>query len=159
MAKSTHELRTQLVRHLDGGLAFMPLDKFVYTIPFDKLGIVPDGIPYSLWQQFSHLRFAQKDIIDFTFNEDYTEQVWPDDYWPDRPAPENDQSWQKALKDYFNDRDWLAEKITDPSVDLFAPLPHDREKNIYREVMLIVEHTAYHTGQMVVIMRLLNLHG
>lgn len=151
-------LKNQLAAHLKGGMAFLPVDKMLEEIPFEKTGLVPDGLPYSFWQQFWHMRIAQKDIIDFSFNEDYSEPSWPDDYWPANPAPASREEWENAIRDFFNDRDWLAERIQDESVDLFAPLKNDSPKNLLREVLLVIEHNAYHAGQLLVILRQLRLH-
>ena len=158
MTKINQAIRTQLVHHLRGGMAFLPLEKFIHTIPLEKTGVVPDGLPYSMWQQLHHLRFAQKDIIDFCFNADYKEPKWPEDYWPADASPRDRKEWDEAVADYFNDLNWISEKVMDPSLDLCAPLANDDSKTLLREILLIIEHNAYHTGQMYVILRLLGLH-
>jgi uncharacterized damage-inducible protein DinB len=153
----TQLIKEQLVRHLQGGMAFMPVEKIIEKIPFDKAGIRPEGLPYSLWEQLYHLRYAQKDIIDFSFHGDYQEAAWPDDYWPEHPGPGSEQEWEDAVRDFFNDRKWLAERILDERTDLMKPLENDPDKSLLREVLLIIEHNAYHTGQMLVIMRVLGI--
>ena len=35
--------------------------------------------------------------------------------------------------------------------DLFAPLPHAKDYNIFRELLLIADHNAYHIGQLILI--------
>ena len=153
-----NELRTQLTTHLEGGTAFLPIDKFLQKIPFEKLGIKPDGIPYSIWQQFWHLMYAQKDIVDFSLDPNYSEPDWPADYWHDKSAPESEGVWKSAIDEFFADRNRLIQAIQDPSTDLFEPLVNDPTKNLLREALLVIEHNAYHTGQIVVIMRTLGIH-
>lgn len=151
-------LRKQLIKHLSGGEAFTPLDDFIYEIPFEKTSIVPEGLPYSIWQQVYHLRFAQWDILDFSRNPNYTSHEWPEDYWPKNPAPKDEQEWHDTVENYFNDRQELSGMIADPQLDLMAPLIHGSGQTLLREVLLVIEHTAYHTGEILVILRLLSLH-
>nr|WKN39764.1 DinB family protein [Tunicatimonas sp. TK19036] len=152
------QLRQQLVKHLEGGEAFTPVDEIIRNIPFEKLGVVSEDLPYSFWQQFYHLRFAQYDILDFCRNPDYTSHNWPDDYWPDEPAPKNQQTWDDTVKAYFTERDEMAALISDQNNDLLAPLPHGSGQTLLREALLVIEHTAYHTGQLLIILRLLGLY-
>ncbi|MEQ9442913.1 MAG: DinB family protein [Cyclobacteriaceae bacterium] len=152
-------LRQQLIKHLEGGEAFTPIDEIIRNISFEKLGIVPDNLPYSFWQQFYHLRFAQYDILDFCRNPNYTTMKWPDDYWPDEPAPKSEQAWDDTVKAYFSERDEMAGLISDPKNNLFEPLPHGSGQTLLREALLVIEHTAYHTGQMLIILRLLGLYS
>jgi hypothetical protein len=149
------QLRQQLVKHLEGGEAFVPIDDIVGKMPFEKLGIIPYNLPYSFWQQFYHLRYAQYDILDFCRNPNYTAVKWPDDYWPDELAPKNRQEWKETIDAYFSDRAEMAELIANPANDLTKPISHGEGHTLLREVLLIIEHTAYHTGQMLVILRLL----
>lgn len=152
------QLRQQLVKHLEGGEAFTPVDDIIQNIPFEKLGFVPESLPYSFWQQFYHMRLAQYDILDFCRNPDYTAITWPDDYWPDEPTPKNQQEWDDTVKTYFTERDEMAKLISDSKNDLFAPLPHGSGQTLLREALLVIEHTAYHTGQMLIILRLAGLY-
>lgn len=93
------ELKTQLKALLDGGLAHAKLDDAVNDIPFEKQGIVPDGLPYSAWQLLEHLRLAQKDILEFSDNADgsYKPMKWPDNYWPKDAAPSDENAWDESI--------------------------------------------------------------
>jgi len=155
-SSSDTQLRQQLVKHLKGGEAFVPVDTFVREVPFEQLGVVPPSLPYSFWQQFYHLRFAQHDILDFCRNPEYTTVQWPDEYWPNEPAPHNQQDWDETMNAYFSERAEMTELIANAENDLMAPIPHGDGQTILREALLVIEHTAYHTGQMLVILRLLD---
>ena len=152
------QLRKQLIKHLEGGEAFTPIDVILDEMPFDKAGIIPEGLPYSFWQQLYHLRFAQFDILDFSRNPGYTAREWPADYWPPKPAPKDEQEWKDTITGYFEERRLLAAMLSDPNHDLLKPIPHGTGQTLLREVLLVIEHTAYHTGQMLIILRLLGLH-
>ncbi|MDF9798687.1 putative damage-inducible protein DinB [Catalinimonas alkaloidigena] len=152
------QLREQLVRHLQGGQAFLPVEHLLKEISFDQLGIVPEGIPYSFYQQFYHMRIAQYDILEFSRNPDYVAPDWPDDYWPEQSAPADEQEWKQLVDHYFEERQQLCELVSDPKNDLFAPFPHGSGQTLLREAILVVEHSAYHSGQLLLILRLLGLH-
>lgn len=148
-------LRKRLARHLKGGQAFSPLDDIVERIPFEKVGIVPGGLPYSFYQQFYHIRFAQYDILEYCRTSAYQAPDWPDDYWPDETSPEDEEVWNTLKEKYYDERRELTEMILDPSSSLFQPFEANPDHTLLREVELVIEHTAYHTGQLYIIERLL----
>jgi uncharacterized damage-inducible protein DinB len=156
--KEDQLLRKQIVKHLKGGEAFMPVDRMLDEMPYDKAGIVPDGLPYSFWQQLYHLRIAQKDILDFSTNPDYEALDWPGDYWPGQPSPRDRSEWEDTIAAYKKERDEMANLVSDTANDLHRPFSHGEGQTLLREALLVIEHSAYHTGQMLVIMRLLGLH-
>ncbi len=152
------KLRTQLVKHLEGGEAFMPIDELVDKIPFEQLGVIPDKLPYSFWQQFYHMRMSQYDILEFSRNPDYSSKRWPEDYWPVDPAPASQEEWEDMVDTFYAERNQMADLVSDPGNSLFEPFAHGSGQTLLREALLVIEHTAYHTGQMLLILRLLGLH-
>jgi uncharacterized damage-inducible protein DinB len=152
-----HVLRKRLVALIRGGEAFTSLDKALADIPFEKTGIVPDQLPYSIWQLTEHLRIAQEDIYRFSVDPDYESPEWPGGYWPDTPAPTDPQQWEDTLAAIFRDRERMIERVSDRSHDLYEPFPHGSGQNLLREAMLVAEHNAYHTGQIVLVRRLLDI--
>ena len=51
--------------------------------------------------------------------------------------------------------DAMRKLVTDPSRDLFAPLPHGTGQTLLREALLVADHNAYHLGQLVLVRRAL----
>lgn len=152
------EIRQQLTTHLIGGEAFMPLEEMLKKMPFEKVGIRPEGLPYSFYELFFHITFAQKDILEYTISGEYETSEWPDDYWPDSKAPKDEEAWEKLKKEYFDDRKMLKDYVMDRNNKLDEPVTNSEEHSLLRELMLVVEHSAYHTGQLLIIMRLLGVH-
>jgi hypothetical protein len=102
-----------------------------------------------------HIRRTQRDLIEFCTSPHYREPRWPDDYWPSAPAPPDDAAWEHSLTAYRDDRDALRALTTDASRDLTAAIPHGSGQTYLREVLLALDHTAYHVGQLVAVRRLL----
>jgi uncharacterized damage-inducible protein DinB len=150
-------LRAQLARALEWEDAHAGFDRAVDGIPPEFRGRVPEGLPYSPWQLLEHLRLAQEDILDFCRNPEYAERDWPDDYWPTAPAPPTPEAWDQSVAAFRRDRTALARLATDAGTDLFAPIPHGSGQTVLRELLLVLDHNAYHVGQLVVVRRALGI--
>ncbi len=151
-------LKSELKKLLDGGQAHATFDQAVKDLPEKLRGIVPDGLPYSAWQILEHLRIAQRDILDFSDNADgsYQPRKWPDEYWPKEPAPPNAGAWDKAIAEVHADCksfEALLEKAS--GISLVEPFAWGEGQTLLRETLLIADHNAYHTGELIVLRRLL----
>lgn len=151
-------LKQQLVSHLKGGEAFMPIEEMLEKIPFSETGKRPEDLPYSFYELFCHIRFTQKDILDYCTQKDYTAPAWPDAYWPKEQAPNDEAEWEEVKTNYFQERDELANLIISPEKNLLQPVPSGKH-NFFREVLLVIEHTSYHSGQLLILLRHLGLHS
>ena len=137
--------------------AHATFDDAVKDVPAAARGKVPEHLPYSAWQLLEHLRITQRDILDFCVDANYQEMKWPDDYWPSSAAPRSAQAWEESIRAFKEDRKALQELAADPNVDLEAEIPHGSGQTILRELVLVIDHTAYHVGQLVLVRRLLGL--
>lgn len=151
-------IKEQLVRHLKGGEAFLPIEELLNKIPFSDLGKKPAGLPYSFYEIFSHTKFTQKDILAYCKQKNYSSATWPDAYWPKERAPENGAAWEKVKEDYFSERKELEKLILSSEIALSDPVPSSQEHSYLREVLLVIEHTSYHTGQLLILLRHHGLH-
>ncbi|WP_310992165.1 DinB family protein [Aequorivita marina] len=151
-------IREQLVKHLEGGAAFMPITEILKKISFEDINTRPNSLPYSLYELFFHVVFTQKDIVKFTCSEDYTEPKWPDFYWPKEKLCRHKEEWETLKAEYITDRDRLKNFLLNVENKLTEPVKNGKEgQSLLRELTLLIEHTAYHTGQMLILMRLMNL--
>lgn len=151
-------IKNQLIKHLNGGEAFTPIGKFVEEISYHKLGVRPQGLPYSFYEVFYHIVYAQKDILDFCTAQKYTHPNWPEEYWPNKQKPESKEDWESLKESFFKDRKQLIDFVTDSS-DILEPVKNGDDQTLLRELLLVIEHNAYHTGQLALILRLLGLHN
>ena len=150
-------LRAHLVKALDWHEAHVDFDAALKGIPVDRRGAVPPGGEYSVWQLLEHMRVAQHDILDFSVNAAYKEMKWPDDYWPKDPAPPTAAAWDESIAAFKRDRDGMKQLVADPKVDLFAKIPHGSGQTYLREAFLVIDHNAYHLGQIVAVRRQLGI--
>jgi uncharacterized damage-inducible protein DinB len=147
--------RDTLGRALDWHDAHADLDAAVGDLPPGLRGTVPDELPYSAWQLLEHLRIAQHDILEFCVAPTYHEIQWPDDYWPQSPAPPDAAAWDRSVEQIHADITRLQQLARDPAVDLDAGVPNGTGQTYLRELLLVIDHNAYHLGQLVLVRRLL----
>ena len=159
MKESTDPLRAHLVRALDWEEAHAGFDKAVDGIPVGRRGSHIAGFEHSPWQLLEHIRLAQKDILDFCLNAKYVQALkWPDDYWPRNPVPPDEGAWEKSVADVTGDREKLKQLVRDPDVDLFATVPTGKGRQTYlRAILLVVDHNAYHVGQLIAVRQALGI--
>ena len=155
MTPTEKDIREHLARVLAWEEAHPTFDAAVGDLPEPLRGRAPDGLPYSPWQLVEHLRITQHDLLDFCRNPEYEELAWPDEYWPKSPSPPSRTAWDESLRRYREDRAGLERLARDPAVDLTARIPHGTGQTYLREILLAVDHAAYHIGELIVVRRLL----
>jgi uncharacterized damage-inducible protein DinB len=159
MASSSDPLRAQLARLLDWEEAHVGFDGAVDGVPSDRRGALADGFEHSIWQLLEHIRIAQHDLLQFCLDPKYVHALaWPDDYWPRSPVPPDDERWRASVQSVKSDRERLKVLVQDADVDLFGLVPTGEGQQTYlRAVLLVVDHTAYHVGQLVAVRRALGI--
>jgi hypothetical protein len=150
-------LREQLIKLLSWQDAHVSFDSAVEGIPVQLQGVRPEGLPYSLWELLEHMRITQRDILDFCLDPEYKTPQWPADYWPKSKVPPTPEAWQENVAAYRADRESLERLVADPTVDLYAKIPHGEGQTYLREVVLVADHSAYHLGELVAVRRLLGI--
>lgn len=158
-AASTNPLITQLLALLRGGQAHATFDAATKDFPVEARATVPANLPYSAWQILDHLRFTQRDILDFSAppTGGYHGHQWPDAYWPKSPEPPTPHSWDQTVAAIRADAEKFEALLTKPNADLFRPFTWGNGQNLLREALLIADHNAYHLGELIILRRLLNI--
>src|SRR5690349_24673841 len=81
------------------------LESAIKGLSADLRGRRPTGLPHSASELLEHIRMTQHHLLDFVRNPDYEEKLkWPDDYWPNAPAPASDKAGNDAAASWRNDR-------------------------------------------------------
>lgn len=127
----------------------------VKSVPAKLRGVVPEEMPYSIWQLVEHIRITQFDILDFSRNPDYKEIEWPKAYWPKETAPADDAAWEHSVSQVNKDLHTFIGLLEAPGADLFSPFPWGNGQHLFREAVLLLDHTSYHTGEIVTLRRML----
>lgn len=149
-------LRDQLVQLLDWENAHLRFDDAVKDFPPELRGKRPPGGQHSPWELLEHLRLALWDIVEFTRDaKTHVSPPWPSGYWPTSEAPPSDRAWDESVGAYRKHLADFVALISDPSVDLFAPIANANGQTPLREVLLAVDHNAWHLGQLVMVRRIL----
>ncbi len=155
--KPADPLVTQLLALLKGGQAHATLDDAMKDFPVEDRGKVPAGLPYSAWQVLEHMRFTQRDILDFSAppTGGYHGHQWPDAYWTATAEPPDNRAWDRTVMAIRADQQKFETLLTKPGTDLYKPFQWGNGQNLLREALLIADHNAYHLGELIVIRRLL----
>jgi hypothetical protein len=154
-ANDDKALRELLARLLDWGDAHIRFDGAVKDFPIELRGKRPAGGPHSPWELLEHLRLALSDILEFSRDAAHVSPPFPAGYWPASEAPPAPEAWDESVAAYRADIAALAALATDPSVDLYARIPHGEGQTVLREILLAADHNAYHLGQLMMVRRLL----
>ena len=150
------KLRAQLVYSLSGKGAHMPFDKAVKGFTVELVGKQVAHLAHTAWQQVYHLWIAQWDILEFSRDPGHKSPEWPSGYWP-AAAPDRPAEWEQTIAKFRSDLAAMIELVKDESNDLLTPFPHGQGQTLLREALLVIDHNAYHVGQLVDLRRLLGL--
>lgn len=145
-------VREHLRALLTTAQAHLTLEDVLRDFPLARVTERVHGLPYSAWDLLWHLRFTQRDILNFVRDDTYQEVPWPDAYWP---APSTAADWAAQVQAYRDDLVALLDLLDDPATDLLAPVPNGGGQTWLREFLLVADHTAYHAGQLLLLRRLL----
>jgi hypothetical protein len=152
----THkELIRQLKSLLLKGHAHATLEDALNNIPENLRSVVPDKLPYSIWQLAEHIRITQWDILEFSRDPKHVSPQWPNDYWPTEPGPQDATGWDDCIQQIIDDRNAFIAMLEKKDVDLYTPFSWGDGQNLLREAMLIADHNSYHTAEIIVVRRLL----
>ena len=151
----TESWRRIVASALDWEQAHAKLDSALDKLPVELRGKRPDGLPHSVWELVDHIRRTRHDLLEFCRNSEYSELRFPEDYWPSSPAPASDAEWDQCLAAIRADAAAFTAFTADSTGDLTARIPHGTGQTYLRTVLVDVDHTSYHIGQIVLTRRLL----
>ncbi len=147
-------LRRQLAQFLSQSHAHADFDAVVAGLPPSLRGKKPAAAPYTAWQLLEHMRLAQWDILEFSRDPRHVSPQWPQGYWPKTAAPPSAAAWNRSLRQFRADRQAMQKLVTGKT-DLFTRIPHGQGQTLLREALLVLDHNAYHLGQLVLLRKLL----
>jgi uncharacterized damage-inducible protein DinB len=147
--------RQHLSRALGWEEAHAGFEAAVAKLPAKLRGKRARGVDHSPWELVEHIRLAQRDLLEFCTSSAYVAGEWPADYWPKSPAPPSASSWKRSLRAVAEDRKALQDFVARVP-DLTVAIPHSGGKTYLRSILLVLDHNAYHVGQLVMARKLLS---
>jgi hypothetical protein len=151
-------MREQLIALLRGGNAHMSFADAVSGFPLKEINRRPPNASYTIWHLLEHMRIAQWDILEFMRNPNYVSPEFPAGYWPKADEMATTAQWKKTIKEFNTNLKEIEALVSNQKTDLLDPIPHAKDYSIFREILLVADHNAYHVSEIVAIRRLLNLN-
>lgn len=153
-------LKSRLLAHLRGGQAFVPLDNALDGVSYDLAASKPDQMSHTIYGFIFHMYKAIEDILDYVEVENYKRMTWPDDYWPINETELYADTWKDTVNQLEMQLQRTEKMLEDESSDLLAEIPWTAEGHTkLRAVLLVIEHNAYHTGQIIDVRKALGEWG
>lgn len=153
--QQTEKIKEELIDLVSKGNAHVSLKEVLKKIPYPLITKTPKGLPYSIWELTYHLQLSQNDILKFITQSDYIAPDWPKDYWPKNKIP-TEKEWEDCKKGIEKDMKAFIGLIKKSDMDeLLKPIPWGSGQTIFKEALVIADHNSYHTGEILVLMRLL----
>ena len=149
------DLIDNLINLIEKGNAHASLDEALKDMPYSLLGETPTNLPYSIWQLAEHIRISQWDIIEFSKNAKHASPQWPDEYWPAEATPQSEEEWEKCIKAIKEDRKEFIDLVKNAGDDLYKHFEHGDGQSLLKEGLVLADHNSYHTGEIIIIRRLL----
>ena len=146
--KNGDVLRIELLALLRHGNSHMTFEEVVENFPVDRINRNAPNMPYSPWHILEHMRIAQRDILLFIKDPEYESPDWPSGYFLSPKDKTNEIGWRKTIENFLADRAVLENIVKDQETNLFAPIPHAKNYNIFREILVVADHNAYHIGEL-----------
>jgi uncharacterized damage-inducible protein DinB len=152
-------LREQLVELLRGGEAHIKPHAALADVSAEYRNVRPAAEVHSVWEELEHMRIAQEDILRYTLDPSWKSPEWTEGYWPSLAVDVTDGMWNASVDGFFSDLEEVVKLVQDSKLDLTANIPHGEWRTYLREVLLVVDHNAYHLGQIVQARKLLGDWG
>ncbi len=148
-------IRERLLALLRGGNAHMTFDEAVADFPMEAINTRPPNVPYTPWHLLEHLRITQCDILEFIEDPDYVSPEWPAGYWPAPQEQANELRWIETISNFQADLSDIIELVKNPTTQLCSPIPHAPDYTIFREILLVSDHNAYHIGEFAILRQIM----
>lgn len=148
-------LRNEIVQLLRGGQAHRGVAAALKGIRAENRNRRIGTAGPTLWELLEHLRIAQEDILKYMLEPDWKSPEWPDGYWPVVGRQPTEAIWDGSIARFLQDLEAAITLCKDPRIPLTESMPHAKQHTYLRELLLIADHNAYHSGQVVQIRKAL----
>jgi len=150
-------MRELLAYQLSGHGAHIPFSAAVKDFPMELAGKRVPRLDHTAWGLVYHLRIAQWDMLEYARGAGHEALPYPSGYWPATAGPQDAQEWDRTVRSFTRDLKSLERLVLDPQRDLYAPLRPDGDWSLLQQATLVIDHNAYHIGQLVDLRMLLGV--
>lgn len=158
-AEHAEATRRELIFQLRSGDAHQSFADAVADFPAEAINVRPAHVDYSFWHLVEHVRYCQRDMLEYLREPSYEAGRFPDDYWPSPDATASEEQRHESVQRFMADLDEVEAFVMDPATDLWrqAPWAWEPGHTPLRTVMVMVDHNAYHGGEMGILRQVMGL--
>ncbi|HVO73487.1 MAG TPA: DinB family protein [Ignavibacteriaceae bacterium] len=149
-------LRKNLVEMLEGEPAHVGIKNALEGINPDILNARPSKGLHSIWELFEHMRISQEDILRYTLDPKWVSPSWPEGHWPPPSEKATPEMLKKSISKFNSDLKEVVSLAKNSKIDLTGEIPHGEGRTYLREILLIIDHNAYHLGQILSVRKALS---
>ena len=149
-------LKIDLIEFLNSHPAHVDAKKSFRDLLPDNRHKKVENFSHTIWEELEHLRLAQEDIKRYMLDPKWKSPQWPEGYWPEEKADLKNGEWEKSLNGFYSDLKEVQDFVTNTNEDLTAKIPHTKNHTYLREILLIIDHNAYHLGKIIEMRKALN---
>jgi hypothetical protein len=140
-----------LLEFLDKGPAHVPINKSFDNVAKELRHKRPSEDTSTIWEELEHMRLAQEDILNYMIDPDWVSPEWPSGYWPKERTHLSDDAWQATCNGFSRNLQQIVKFIEETNLDLRQTISHAPDHSYLREILLIIDHNAYHAGKIIMI--------
>ncbi len=149
--------RDELVFQLRHGDAHQSFLDAVADFPHDAINVRPPNVEYTFWHLVEHVRYCQRDMLDYLADAGYRAGAFPDDYWPDPARTASPQQWDDSVASFAADLDAVERFVCEADQWQPAACAWESDHTPLRTVMVMVDHNAYHGGELGILRQVMGL--
>ena len=146
---SQENLKSDLLEFLESHPAHVDAKKSFQDLYPENRHKKVENFSHTIWEELEHIRLAQEDILRYMLEPGWKSPQWPEGYWPDEKVKISNEEWEKSLNGFFNELKEVQEFVKSAKIDLTTKIPHAKNHTYLREILLIIDHNAYHLGKVV----------
>lgn len=147
--------KNDLLEFLNGYPAHVNAKKVFQKLKTENRHKKVKHFSHTIWEELEHLRIAQEDILRYMLEPGWKSPKWPEGYWPFEKNHISEQEWEQSLNGFLHDLQELQNFIKTTRIDITMKIPHTKNHTYFREILLIIDHNAYHLGKIVEIRKAL----
>jgi len=155
--RNREHLRGQLVLHLTGMAAHIPLPAALEGFPLALAGARVPKLEHTAWGLVHHLRICQEDILLYALEAGHESPEYPSGLWPKEDGPASEAEWRGAVAAFERDLAAIVALLRDPRRDLDAPMREGIDESLLEMATLVIDHNSYHIGQLFALRMLLGV--